>query len=207
NGAIPVPHARTITPHINTLLSLPFVLKIASRDFHPPNHISFVSNHPSSPEPFTSTTRIVHPSDPSLSYTTTLWPVHCVAGSPGADLLPEMHTSQIHALVDKGTDPRLEMYSAFYDPFRIHDTGLAGRLRGQGITDVFVGGLAADFCVRATAEHALAEGFRVCVVEEATRPAVVEAWEECRRGMLARGVQMVSVEGPEVARVRALADG
>ncbi|KAG6001318.1 hypothetical protein E4U21_004508 [Claviceps maximensis] len=222
DGAIPVPHARAITPYINTLLSLPFVLKIATRDTHPPNHISFAANHhhPSGsagnngdddtdaalPENlFPSTTRIVHPSDPSRSYTTALWPVHCVAGTPGAQLVPEMHAARVHAVLDKGMDARLEMYSAFYDPFRITDSGLAGRLRAEGVTHVFVAGLAADYCVRATAEHAVEEGFRVFVVDEATRPAVVEAWAECRRGMTERGVEMVSVHGPEVAQVRRLA--
>ncbi|KAG5985631.1 hypothetical protein E4U54_005906 [Claviceps lovelessii] len=227
NGAIPVPHARDITPHINALLSLPFVLKIATRDCHPPNHISFAVNHSSSSSSpnnnininindndnnnnnnintnKNTTTTVLHPSDPSRSYTIPLWPVHCVAGSPGAALVPAMHASRLHAVLDKGTHPHLEMYSAFYDPFRIADSGLAARLHAEGITDVFVAGLAADYCVRTTAEDALAEGFRVFVVEEATRPAVVDGWEECRRGMRARGVEMVSMGGDEVARVRSL---
>ncbi|KAG6039137.1 hypothetical protein E4U41_003153 [Claviceps citrina] len=206
NGSLPVPHGRAIASPLNNLLSLPgFALKLATRDLHPRNHISFADNHPPpANKPFTSSARVHHPSDPSRSYTTTLWPVHCVRGTPGAELVPELHADAVDAVLDKGTDPRVEMYSAFYDPLRVSDTGLADRLRGRGVTDVFVGGLAADFCVRATAEHAVDEGFRAYVVEEATRPVLPDLWDDCRRAMMRHGVEMVSMDGPEIARVRAL---
>ncbi|KAG5929689.1 hypothetical protein E4U53_002397 [Claviceps sorghi] len=203
NGAIPVPHGRDIITPLNTLLALPFALKIGTRDAHPPNHISFTTSHPPSHPP---TTTLTHPSDPTTTHTTALWPPHCIAGSPGAALVADLHAARLDAVVDKGTDPHMEMYSAFYDPFRMHDSGLAAWLKRDAVTDIFVGGLAADYCVRATAEDALAEGFRVFVVEEATRPAVVEAWAGVRADMMRHGVGMVSLGGPEIARVRALAD-
>ncbi|KAL6923106.1 hypothetical protein ACHAP8_003996 [Fusarium lateritium] len=192
NGSLAVPEGRTIAPTINTLTALPFHLILATKDFHPPSHISFASNHPSS-TPYTSTTTITHPHDSSRSYTTTLWPIHCVQGTSGADLVPELDASRLHAVIEKGQDERVEMYSAFYDPFKVSDSGLAGMLGEQQVTDVFVVGLAADFCVKATAEDAVKEGYSTWIVNEGTKPVMPDKWEECRKGMEEKGIKFTSV--------------
>lgn len=96
------------------------------------------------------------------------------------------------------------MYSAFYDPFRVSESGLGDLLKKEGVTHVFVVGLASDFCVKATAEHAVDEGYETYIVEEATKPVIPDAWEKCREGIIAKGVKMISVDGDEVARVKAL---
>ncbi|KAF4982583.1 hypothetical protein FZEAL_1815 [Fusarium zealandicum] len=204
NGALAVPSGRTIASPINTLTVLPFPLILATKDFHPASHISFAPNHPSS-TPYTSTISIVHPHDSSRAYTTTLWPVHCVQGTRGADLVPELDVSRVHVVVEKGQDERLEMYSAFYDPFKLCDTGLAAMLREQYVTDVYVVGLAADYCVKATAEHAVEEGYRTWIVEEGTKPVMPDKWDECKRDIQAKGVNFTSMDGEAVSRVRALA--
>ncbi len=97
------------------------------------------------------------------------------------------------------------MYSAFYDPFHVEDSGLAGRLRDHGVTHVYVVGLAADYCVKATAEHAVEEGFETYIVEEGTKPVVPDNWPECREGILQKGVKLVGIQGAEVERVAQLA--
>jgi nicotinamidase-related amidase len=199
-----VPEGRSIAPTVNALLGLPFAVKVATRDWHPATHVSFAANHGGSAAPFTSTTTVTHPSDPSRRYETTLWPVHCVAGTPGAQLVPELDAGLVDTVLDKGRDARVEMYSAFYDPFGVEDSGLAARLAAEEVTHVFVVGLAADFCVRATAEHAREQGYVTYVVEEGTRPVMPDAWPAGREALLAKGVGMVSVEGDEVAAVRAL---
>lgn len=119
--------------------------------------------------------------------------------------MPELDISLVHQVIDKGQDERVEMYSAFYDPFRVSDSGLGGRLKNEGVTDVFVVGLASDFCVKATAEHAVDQGYETYIVEEATKPVMPDQWEKCREGIIAKGVKMVSIDGDEVARVKALA--
>ncbi|KFA65131.1 hypothetical protein S40285_07149 [Stachybotrys chlorohalonatus IBT 40285] len=204
SGALAVPHGRAILPPINSLLALPFSLKIATRDWHPSSHISFASNHPPPAQPYISTTTVTHPTDPSRSYDTTLWPVHCVQGTPGAELVSGLDVERLHRVIDKGMDERVEMYSAFYDPFRWSDSGLAEVLREEGVTDVFVVGLAADYCVKATAEHALDQGFRTYIVDEATKPVSPNAWPECRKTIEAKGINIISLDGSEVARVKAL---
>ncbi|KAH7313672.1 nicotinamidase [Stachybotrys elegans] len=201
-GSLAVPDGLSILPVLNTLLSYPFPLKIATRDWHPPDHVSFAANHSRLPQN-SATAVITHPTDPSQSYVTALWPVHCVQDTPGAEIVPGLHVRELHRVIDKGMDPRVEMYSAFYDPFHVSDSGLAKLLKDEGVTDVFVVGLAADFCVKATAEHAFDEGFRTYIVHEATKPVFPETWGECSDKITGKGIKLVSMDGPELARLRA----
>ncbi|KAH0342799.1 Isochorismatase hydrolase, partial [Aureobasidium melanogenum] len=210
NGSLAVTDGRSIAPVINDLLKLPWTLRVASKDMHPDDHISFASNHPPPHnKPFESTITISNPENPDETQTTKLWPVHCIAGSPGSDLIPELDATRIDEIVEKGQDKRVEMYSAFCTPFldpKIVETGLANTLREKGITHVFCVGLAADYCVRETAVDAAKEGFETFVIREGTKG--VEQGEEADKKLAQElkehNVKMVSVEGPEVAQVRDL---
>lgn len=125
-------------------------------------------------------------------------------GTSGAELVPELDLTKVDKVVEKGLDARVEMYSAFYDPLkspRCSDSGLAGVLKGEGVTDVFVVGLAADYCVRFTAEDAAAEGFRTVIVEEGTRAVDEEGWRKVREEIEGKGVKVVRMHGEEVRRV------
>ncbi|KAG7140801.1 Nicotinamidase like protein [Verticillium longisporum] len=201
HGSLAVADGRDIAPIVNSLLSLPFVAKIATKDWHPADHISFASNHADA-SPFTSTTTITNPANPSESYASRLWPVHCVQNTSGASLVPELEAHRLTATVEKGHVRDVEMYSAFRDPYGVVDSGLAETLRGQGVTDVFVVGLAGDYCVKCTAVDAARDGFRTYVVEEGTRCVEPDKWEACKDELEAGGVRVVSVEGAEVRRVR-----
>lgn len=193
---------------INDLLTLPWTLRIATKDMHPRDHVSFASNHPPpNNKPFDSTATIANPYNAAETQTTRLWPVHCVAGTPGSELIPELHTAKLDGVVEKGQDKRVEMYSAFCTPFtqpRVGDSGLGDMLRERGVTHVFCVGLAADYCVKATAIDASKQGFETVVVREGTRG--VEQGEEADRKLEVelreQGVKMVGVDGPEVQRVR-----
>ncbi|CAM1504813.1 Fc.00g024040.m01.CDS01 [Cosmosporella sp. VM-42] len=203
DGSLAVPSGRTIAPTINTLLTLPFTLKIATKDWHPQSHISFASNHPNA-EPYTSSTTIAHPSDPSKSYTTTLWPVHCVQNTHGAELVPELNQELVDEVLEKGQNEKMEMYSAFWDPLRVVDSGLGRTLEGKGVTDVFVVGLAGDFCVKATAESALEEGYNTYIIREGTKPVYADKWEACQAEMEEKGIKMISFDSEDIARVKTL---
>jgi nicotinamidase-related amidase len=118
--------------------------------------------------------------------------------------VPELETDRLDLVIEKGTDARVEMYSAFYDPFtspRVSDSGLKDVLREKGVTDVYVVGLAEDYCVKSTALDAVAEGFRTFIVEEGTRAVDADAWSLCRKEVEAAGVKVVSMDGPEVGRL------
>ncbi|ROT39632.1 pyrazinamidase/nicotinamidase [Sodiomyces alkalinus F11] len=211
NGSLAVPDGRAIAPVVNSLLKLPFATKIATKDWHPASHVSFATNHPGA-SPFLSTTTIANPHNSAEKLESRLWPAHCVQDTPGAALIPELEADLLDAVVAKGTRPDIEMYSAFYGPFedpgRVADSGLAERLRGAGVTDVFVVGLAGDYCVKCSAIDAAAEGFRTVVVEEGTRCVDPAAWDRVKAELAVAGVQVVRFEGPEVERLRiALAVG
>jgi nicotinamidase/pyrazinamidase len=138
-GALAVPHGDEIAGRLDELAaSGDYDLVVATRDWHPPNHSSFVTE-----------------GGP--------WPVHCVAGSEGAQLHPALDRSQVDVVVDKGQDAATEGYSGF------EGTDLGDLLRSRGVTQVTVVGLATDYCVKNTALDALREGFQVTVDATAVR--------------------------------------
>ncbi|OBT38610.1 hypothetical protein VE00_10942 [Pseudogymnoascus sp. WSF 3629] len=203
SGALAVPEGRSILPTLNTLLAYPFAIKIATKDWHPAGHISFASSHPGK-EPFTGFATITNPQNPSEKYESRLWPDHCVQGSPGAELVKELDLSRVDKVLEKGQMASVEMYSAFHPPLsspRVGDSGLSTLLKEKGVTDVYVVGLAADYCVAATAEDAVKEGFRAVIIEEGTRAVEPEKWGEKKKELEGRGVGVVGMKGKEVGRV------
>lgn len=207
NGSLAVSEGRDITSPVNELLSLPsFAIRVATQDWHPADHISFAANHPGK-KPFVDSATVVNPHNSEETYDTRLWPVHCVQGTKGAELLPELRVGHFDKIVKKGTDARVEMYSAFYDPFtkpRVEDSGLAQILKEKGVTHVYVVGLAYDYCVRSTAADAVSEGFVTYVIKEGTRAIDAAGWAECTKAFEKDGVKVVSMDGDEVKRLRPL---
>jgi 8-oxo-dGTP pyrophosphatase MutT (NUDIX family) len=120
-----------------------------------------------------------------------LWPDHCVENTPGAELAAALHTSSVAFVFRKGTDRRVDSYSGFFDNGRRGDTGLADYLRRSRVTDVYVAGLATDYCVRATALDAAELGFRTHVVEDACRGV------DLREGDVRRALQEMARAGVE----------
>ncbi|KAF2093611.1 isochorismatase [Rhizodiscina lignyota] len=212
NGSLAVPDGRSVAPVINNLLSLPFRTRIATKDWHPRNHISFASNHPPpSNTPFTSFATITNPRNKSETVTTRLWPDHCIQGTPGAELIPELDVSKLDQVVEKGQDPLVEMYSAFAGPFHdpvVSQSGLAEILKKGEITHVYVVGLAMDYCVKWTAIDAAKEGFKTVIVNEGTKAVGGEGeWDDVVAELKKEGVEMVSVDGEELKRVKESAKG
>lgn len=125
----------------------------------------------------TVATRDWHPADHcSFKLFGGSWPAHCVAGTPGAALHPGLDLSRVQVVVSKGTLREREAYSGF------EGTGLAGLLRERGIRRVFVGGLATDYCVKATALDARKAGFQVVLLDDAIRGVEV-APGDCARAL------------------------
>lgn len=95
------------------------------------------------------------------------WPPHCIQNTQGAAFHPDLQVPEEAAIISKGTDPDRDQYSAF------DDTGLAKRMRDQGVHRVWTGGLAQDVCVRASVLDGVNEGFDVHLIAPATRPVDV----------------------------------
>lgn len=156
-GALEVPGSDAIIPVINGMLER-FDLVVAAQDWHPPGHGSFASNHPGH-KPFEQIDLD--------GLDQTLWPDHCVQGSPGAEYSADLDTRRIEAIFRKGTDPAIDSYSAFFDNGHRKATGLADYLRGKGVAELHVCGLAGEICAHFSALDALKEGFGVHFIEDA----------------------------------------
>ena len=186
-------------------------MKIATKDFHPSDHISFDTSHPPpNNKAFESTVIISNPNDHSQSKELNLWPVHCVQGTPGAEIIPEVDTSKFDFIIEKGRDKRVEMFSVFADMFGnksdAASQNVADLLKSRGVTDVFVLGLAGDYCVKCTAVDSKEEGFRTFVVEEGTKSVDEgeKGWGLAKTEFQKSGVLVVSINGQQVNRVRSL---
>jgi nicotinamidase-related amidase len=199
---------RDIVPLLNELVSLPFTVTIATKDFHPQDHISFASNHaPPNNVPFVSMISIQNPLNPEERQETRLWPDHCVQGTKGSELVPEFDADKVNHIVEKGQDKRVEMYSAFADPFMkptVSRSKLAQILRDSGVTDVYVAGLAADYCVKYTALDAHREGFKTWVVGDATRAVDPAALPQLYKEYEETGIKLVG-KGEVLQKVKASA--
>jgi nicotinamidase/pyrazinamidase len=159
-GALPVDEGDLIADPVNALAQR-FDLVVATRDWHPPDHGSF--------QGVDGDLEGWKGKDPPG-----IWPVHCVAGSEGAQLHPSLDSAKIDVIVDKGQNPNSQGYSGF------QDTNLAGLLKERGVTHLYVTGLATDYCVKNTVLDALREGFDVTVVVDATRGVDVQAGDSER---------------------------
>jgi nicotinamidase/pyrazinamidase len=183
-GALAVPEGDVIVPIVNGLLPR-FELVVATQDWHPADHGSFAANH-AGKKPFENIELNGLPQ--------TLWPVHCVQNTGGACFAPGLDTRRVARVFPKGMDPRVDSYSGFFDNGRRSSTGLSGWLKEQGARELWVCGLATDFCVKFTALDAVAEGFRVHLITDACRgidlpPGNVAA---ALAEMAAAGVQLVT---------------
>ena len=155
--------------------------------------------------------KISNPSEETQTFEIPLWPAHCVQGTKGAEIIPEINISMLDEVIEKGKDSRLEMFSGFADVFGRKSSeavsqDLAGLLHRAGITHVFTVGLAGDYCVKCTALDAKKEKFEVYVVEEATRSVDVgeKGWGAATKEMRKAGIEVINIEGPEVERVKRL---
>jgi len=158
-GALGVPEGDAVVPVINRIQP-GFAHVVLTQDWHPPGHQSFASTHPGH-APFETVEAAYGPQ--------TLWPDHCVQGTPGAAFHPDLETTKAEMIVRKGTRAEIDSYSAFYENDHTTATGLAGYLRERGVTRVFICGLAADYCVHFSALDAARAGFEAVVIEDACR--------------------------------------
>jgi nicotinamidase/pyrazinamidase len=158
-GALAVPEGDIIVPLCNRLMKA-FDLVVATQDWHPANHASFAINHPGK--------RIGDVIELN-GLKQILWPAHCVQGMAGAMFVAGLETDRFDRVFQKGTDPEIDSYSGFFDNGHRKATGLETYLKLKGVNDVFVCGLATDYCVKFTAMDAREQGFTVSVVQDACR--------------------------------------
>lgn len=163
-GALAVPEGDQVIPIVNRLVEC-FALVLATQDWHPANHGSFAANHLNR-----------HPGEliDLNGIMQVLWPVHCVQGSYGAAFSSQFRTERLSEVFRKGIDPGIDSYSGFFDNGRKRSTGLADYLRGRSIDELFICGLATDYCVKFSALDSIGCGIRTRVIEDACRGVNLE---------------------------------
>ena len=188
-GALSVPYGDAVVPVANRVMRN-FDVVVASQDWHPANHGSFASQHPGKkPGEVVDLNGLDQ----------ILWPDHCVEGTEGAAFHRDLAVDTFAKIFPKGANLGLDSYSAFFDNAHRKSTGMADYLREQGITDLYLLGLATDYCVKFSALDAVECGFKVCVIEDGCRGIdlhnrdVDNALDEMRSG----GVEVVTSDETE----------
>lgn len=152
-----VPEGDRVVPVINKI-SGNFNKVIATQDWHPRGHISFAGTHKKELYQTIETEGVVQ----------VLWPDHCVQGSRGADLHKDLNQKPIDLIIRKGTDPNLDSYSAFLENDKKTSTGLEYYLKGLNIMEIYLCGLAVDYCVYFSALDACRMEFKTFVILDAS---------------------------------------
>jgi nicotinamidase/pyrazinamidase len=158
-GALEVAGGNEIIPYINKEMTK-YECVVLTQDWHPKGHSSFATSH----EGKNPLELIKMPYGDQV-----LWPDHCVQGSKGAEFHPELNIEQANAIIRKGSDPRIDSYSAFFENDRKTPTGLDGYFKSLEIENINLVGLATDFCVNYSAQDAANLGYKVSVLEKMCR--------------------------------------
>lgn len=186
-GSLGVPNGDEVIAVINRLQKKNFDLIVATKDWHPIGHISFASSHPAK-----------EPGDRVAveGFPQTLWPDHCIQNTLGAEFSKNLSQEKITKIFHKGTDPKIDSYSAFFDNLHAKSTGLGEYLKGMGIGKVYLAGLTTDYCVKFSALDALSHGFETYVIVDACRPVNLESGDEAAafREMERGGAHLVREE-------------
>lgn len=176
SGALPVADGDQIVPVINRLIPH-FKHIVATKDWHPAGHSSFASSNQQNVGEV-----IVLDGIPQI-----MWPDHCVQDSEGAEFISGLNVEAITKVIYKGTNPKIDSYSGFFDNQRLQATGLADYLHSKGIKELAIVGLATDYCVKFTALDAVSLGFKTTVVQDACRGVemaqgdVESAWKQMKQ--------------------------
>lgn len=157
-GALPVKNGEAILPIINEIIQYPFDLIVASKDWHPADHASFANNHIG---------KQIGDHINLGGLDQILWPAHCVQGSWGAEFAPGWNTAIVDKVIYKGTDSLIDSYSAFYDNGHRKSTSLENYLREKGVNQLFIAGLATDYCVKYSVLDACELGFHTYLIVDA----------------------------------------
>ncbi|HBN31358.1 MAG TPA: bifunctional nicotinamidase/pyrazinamidase [Rhodobacteraceae bacterium] len=187
-GALAVQNADAIVSPINSLMTQ-FDNVVISQDWHPVGHKSFYTSHKGK-MPFETT---MMPYGEQI-----LWPAHCVAGTPGAEFHSDLDTSQAKAIIRKGTNVEIDSYSTFFENDRKTPTGMAGYLRQNGFTRIFLTGIATEYCVGFSAIDGIEEGFDVFVITDATASFDNEDYEHMQKRWDECGVKKITMDALRV---------
>ena len=181
NGSLEVPNGNDVIEHINHIIEN-YELVVATKDWHPLNHVSFASNHPGKK---TGDVIKVNNIDQIL------WPNHCVQESKGADFPATLNIKTINKIIYKGINSQIDSYSGFYDNGKIHSTGLTNYLKANKVTSIDFVGLATEYCVKFSVQDSIKEGFKTRVILKGIKGINFEESSKALNEMKSKGINLL----------------
>ena len=180
-GSLEVPKGDEIIDNVNFIMDN-YNIVVATKDWHPKDHISFASNHKNK-----NVGQIIKINNLDQM----LWPDHCIKDSKGSEFPKKLNSHKIHKIFYKGVDSDIDSYSGFYDNGKIRSTGLSNFLKKSNINQVDIVGLATDYCVKYSSIDAYNEGFKTKVLCCCVRGISVETTETAFKEMKDMGISII----------------
>lgn len=181
NGSLEVPDGNYVIEPINQIINN-YSLVVATKDWHPPDHVSFASNHPGK-----KIGDIVNVDNLDQI----LWPDHCVQESRGSDFPITLNSNKINKIIYKGTNSKIDSYSGFHDNGKIRSTGLSDFLKTNNVTSIDYVGLATEYCVKFTVLDSIIEGFNTRVILNCIKGINLEESNKTLNDMRLKGVNLL----------------
>ena len=180
-GSLAVPEGEKIIKPINKIIKQ-YDLVIATKDWHPKNHISFASNH---------TDKKIGDIINVNGVDQVLWPDHCIQNSYGSDFPEQLDISKLAKVVYKGSDANIDSYSGFFDNGHFRSTGLSDYLKSKDVYKIDYVGLATDYCLKYTAIDSVSEGFKTRVLINCIKGIEEKGCELALNEMKSKGVELI----------------
>lgn len=180
-GSLEVPKGDEIIDNVNFIMDN-YNIVVATKDWHPKDHISFASNHKNK-----NVGQIIKINNLDQM----LWPDHCIKDSKGSEFPKKLNSHKIHKIFYKGVDSDIDSYSGFYDNGKIRSTGLSNFLKKSNINQVDIVGLATDYCVKYSSIDAYNEGFKTKVLCSCVRGISVQTTETAFKEMKDMGISII----------------
>lgn len=181
NGSLEVPNGDDVIKPINEIISN-YKLVVATKDWHPLDHISFASNH----------------LDKNIGDIITvnnidqiLWPEHCVQESRGSDFPMTLNFKTINKIIYKGTNSQIDSYSGFHDNGKIRSTGLSDYLKANNVTSIDYVGLVTEYCVKFTVFDSIKEGFKTRVILKGIKGINLDESNKALEEMKLKGIDLL----------------
>jgi len=181
NGSLEVPCGNDVIEPINHIIKN-YSLVVATKDWHPLDHVSFVSNHQG--KKIGDVVRV-------NNLDQILWPVHCVQESKGSDFPTTLNIKAINKIIYKGTNSQIDSYSGFHDNGKIRSTGLSDYLKAKNITSVDYVGLVTEYCIKFTVLDSISEGFKTRVILNGIKGINLSESNKALNEMQSKGVELL----------------
>ena len=181
NGSLEVTDANDVIEPINQIIKS-YELVIATKDWHPLDHVSFASNHPG---------KKIGDIIKIGNLDQILWPEHCVQESKGSDFPTSLNSEMIKKIIYKGVNSHIDSYSGFYDNGKIRSTGLTNYLKANNVTTIDYVGLATEYCVKFTVLDSMEEDFKTRVIMNGIKGINLEDANKALDEMKSKGVDLL----------------